>query len=112
MSDLDEKEQKHVRIALRLLRLRLGGMAVVAKALRFQYDTIDKVTRGVRPVTASMALRVARLADVSMEDLLAGKLAPAGTCPHCGRPPDFADDPTLVEDGPRPEPGGGLKLVK
>lgn len=33
MSDLDEKEQKHVRTALRFLRQRAGTWVAVAKAL-------------------------------------------------------------------------------
>ena len=28
--------------------------------------------------------RVARLAKVSVDDVLTGKFPPAGTCPHCG----------------------------
>lgn len=65
-------------------------------------------------VSASMALRVARLAGIPVDDLLAGRFAPEGTCPRCGHTPDFADDPTVVENSPRPAPGpgGGLKLVK
>jgi hypothetical protein len=31
-----------------------------------------------------MALRVARLAGVPIDDVLAGKFPPAGTCPYCG----------------------------
>jgi len=45
---------------------------------------------------------VARLTDVSIDDLLAGTLLSPRTCPHCGRPPDdFADEETVVEDRPR-----------
>ena len=111
MSDLDEKEQKHVRTALRFLRVRVGAWAPVADALHLAYDTIEKVVNGRRPVTASLALRTARLAGVSVDDLLAGRYLP-GACPHCGHAPDFAEEPTFVEDAPSPTPGGGLKLVK
>lgn len=40
-----------------------------------------------RKVTPLVAFRVARFAQVGVDDLLAGKLVPPGTCPHCGRGP-------------------------
>jgi hypothetical protein len=57
-----------------------------------------------------IAYSVARLTDVSIDDLLAGALLSPRTCPHCGRPPDdFGDEETVVEDRPRE---AVLKLVK
>ena len=97
--DLTLSEQKHVRIALRYLRVRFGT-AAVADALGFQLDTIDKVTRGVRAVTPTMAFRVARFADAPIDALLAGQCVPVGTCPHCGRAPDFTDEETVISDRP------------
>lgn len=94
--DLTLTEQKHVRTALRFLRLRLGASAV-AHALRFQPDTLYRFAHGTRPLTPTPAFRVARLAEIAMEDLLAGKFVPEGTCPHCGRPPDFADETTIAD---------------
>ena len=110
MSDLTDKEQKHVRTALRFLRLRVGAWAPIAEGLRFACDTVEKTINGRRPVTPAMALRVARLADVSVDDLLAGRWLSPRTCPHCGHPPDdFTDEETIVEDGgPRK---GVLKLI-
>jgi hypothetical protein len=112
VTDLDLKEQKHVRIALRYLKRRAGGWAPLGKALGFQPDTLEKVVnaRG-RNVSASMALRVARVAGVPVDELLAGRYIP-GACPCCGHVPDFAEDPTVVEDVPNPDSGGGLKIVK
>jgi hypothetical protein len=74
-------------------------------------DSLVKVVnaRG-RDVTARLAYSVARLTDVSIDDLLVGSLLSPRTCPHCGRPPDdFADEETIVEDRPRE---AVLKLVK
>jgi len=62
-------------------------------------------------VTASIVFRVARFVEVSVDDLLAGRYLP-GACPHGGHMPDFADEDTSVEDGPRTGPGGGLKWVR
>lgn len=111
MSDLTITEQNHVRTALRYLRRRTGAWVIVAEALHLAPDTIEKTVNGRRPVTASMVFRVARLLDASVDDLLAGRFLP-GACPRCGYLPDFADESTVVEDGPRPTPGGGLKVVK
>lgn len=118
MTDLDEKEQNHVRTALRYLRRRAGAWAHVAKVLGYQPDTLEKVAnaRG-RSVTASMAMRTARVLGTSVDALIAGQFLP-GACPKCGHTPDFADEPTRVDavaDDPAPLPpslGGGLKLVK
>lgn len=66
---------------------------------------------GHRSVTPSTAFRVARVLDVAVDDLLAGRFLPPGACPHCGHIPDFVEENTVVEDRTRPLPGGGLKLV-
>ena len=46
MSDLTAKEQKAVRTALKVLRLRVGTWAPLAKALRYEWDSIQKVATG------------------------------------------------------------------
>lgn len=107
---LTPKEQKNVRTALRYLRLRAGARVVVAEALRVAEDTIWKVLTGRRNATASMAFRIARVADVSVDDVLAGRWPAPRTCPHCGHPPDdFDDEDTVAGDLPR---WGGLRLVR
>jgi transcriptional regulator with XRE-family HTH domain len=117
MSDLDLKEQNNVRATLSFLRGQMGGSGVLAKALRFEPQTVNYVMSGRGTVSASMAFRVARLLDASVDDLLAGRYRP-GACPKCGHMPsylpqsDFADESTTIEDAPRPAIGGGLALVK
>ena len=107
---ISAKEQRHVRTALRFLRYKVGGWQPLADALGVKADTISKVLRGGRDVTAKLAYSVARLTDVSIDDLLSGALLSPRTCPHCGRPPDdFVDEETVVEDEPRE---AVLKLVK
>jgi plasmid maintenance system antidote protein VapI len=73
LSDLTAKEQKAVRTALRFLRLRVGAWGPLAKALRYQWDSIQKVATGKKAVTPTLALRVARFAGVPMDELLAGQ---------------------------------------
>lgn len=69
----------NVRAAIRFLRIRCGGWVPLSKALRFTRSTLQKVG-----ATPAVAFRVARLAGVGVDDLLAGKYPPPGTCPHCG----------------------------
>lgn len=110
MTDLDGKEQKHVRTALRFLCTSHGDWKSVARALPFESNNLRSIMRGDRDVSAMLAFRTARLAGVSVDDLLTGRFRP-GACPRCGHVPDFADEPTVVEGGPEPAAGGGLKLV-
>lgn len=81
----------------------------MSRVLRFQANTLEKACNGRAIVTPTMALRVARFVGMSMDDLLDGKYAPPGTCPHCGRTPDFVDEETVVDDTARQD---GLTLVK
>lgn len=120
MTDLDEKEQDHVRATLRYLHNQMGGWTPMSKVLGFTPATLKHAAylRG-RSVSASMALRVARLIDVSIDDLLAGRHRP-GACSKCGHVPsyipaqisDFVDEPTVAEEKPRPALDVGLKLVQ
>jgi hypothetical protein len=95
MSDLTKQEEANVRAALQFLRLRLGGWASVGKAIGFKETTVVNVAKG-SSVSASMAIRVAKLVHVGVDDLLAGKFPPPGTCPYCGHtdpsktPPEHA----------------------
>ena len=77
-----------MRIAIRYLHAKCGNWETLAKMLCMQDDSIRKVLRGGRGVSAELAFRVSRLAKVSMDVLLSGRLVPPGTCPNCGHPPD------------------------
>ena len=99
-----------MRTAIRFLRFKVGGWTPVADALHMKADSLGKVVSERRSVTPGLAFAVARLTDVSVDDLLAGRLLSPRTCPHCGRPPDdFETEETVVEDQPRE---AVLKLVK
>ena len=114
MSDLDEKEQNHVRAALRFLNHRLGTWATVADGLHCSKQTLKPVLSGKAAVSASLAIRVARLAGVMVDDLLVGKFLPPGACPNCGHvvTSDFEDENTVVEDARCQASGTALTLVK
>jgi len=85
--DLSPKEQAHVRAALRFMRKRLGSAEKLAAALQMGLQIVSKacvVNEHTKP-NAGMAIRVARLAGVSVEDVLEGRFPAPGACPLCGR---------------------------
>ena len=88
--DLSTDEQQHVRAALRFLRARLGGLQGLSRALRFKASRVRHALSD-EPVTAAIAFRAARLADVGIDDLLAGAYPPAGACPTCGHVSETTD---------------------
>jgi hypothetical protein len=90
-SDFTASEVAHVRAALRFLHLRCGRWATLARAIRFKATTLANVAGGHKPVTATLVVRIAKFASVSMDELLAGRFPAPGTCPHCGHTKGNAD---------------------
>jgi hypothetical protein len=84
-SDLTPEEQANVRRALLVLRTRLGGYEALAAALRVNAHTLRYYAKAKGRPSAGVAIRAARLAGASVDDVLAGKWPIAGACPHCGR---------------------------
>ena len=84
MNDLTDEERERVRVAIRFLRIRFGKAVLLAKALGFKPSSVRRVLGGHDMVSPTMVLRVARLAQVGLDDLLAGKYPAKGMCPHCG----------------------------
>lgn len=110
MSELDEKEQKHVRTALHYLRRKLGSWGPIGDGLRLSPVTIEKLANGRSRITAGTAFKLARLLDASVDALLEGRLLP-GVCPRCGYSSDFDDEHTVVDEVARSKLSG-LKLAK
>jgi len=77
MSDLTPAEVVNVRRALAFLRVRCGGVKMLAKALHTSKPSL-------RAPSASLVFRIARLAGVGLDDVVTGKYPPAGVCAHCG----------------------------
>jgi plasmid maintenance system antidote protein VapI len=74
-----------VKAALRVLRVRHGTAAKLAAALNATAAIVKAAIKRRGRVSAGLALRVARLAGVHMEDVLSGAWPKAGSCPMCGR---------------------------
>jgi hypothetical protein len=83
MTDLTPNEQSNVRAALRFLKTRCGSYKALSKALGFGKSTAAALAAG-RVVGPLVAFRVARLAKVSVDDVLAGRFPESGVCAHCG----------------------------
>lgn len=82
--DVTPDEAAHVRTALVYLRTRSGGWAPLAKVLGFRVGHLTEVGRSRAAVSATLVFRIARLAQVGIDDVLAGRYPAANACPHCG----------------------------
>lgn len=82
--ELTATEQANVKKALTALRIRMGGWDELAKAIGATRDAVTKNGNKRGRPTAGMALRAARVAKVSVEEILSGSWPKPGTCPHCG----------------------------
>lgn len=83
--ELTDEERANLRRALRFLRVRAGSGAKLAKALQFSRPVLARALGRKAHGTASLALKTARLAGASVEDVLSGAWPPEGACAHCGR---------------------------
>jgi hypothetical protein len=87
MSALTVQEETHIRTALRFLHTRCGTWILVAAAIRgVKAKAIAQMAQGHRPASPAVAVRIARLAKVTVDDVLTGRFPQAGACPHCGQP--------------------------
>jgi hypothetical protein len=83
-SDLTPEEQQNAKRALRFMRTKLGGVRPLALALKASHKTVSHACCRKGHPGAGMVIRLARVAGVSVEDVLSGAW-PANACPHCGR---------------------------
>ena len=88
MSDFTEKEQAHVRAALRFLHLRSGRWIALGRALRFNGYNLSNIANGHQAVSAKLVLRIAKFAGVGLDDVIAGRFPLPGTCSRCGHRSD------------------------
>jgi hypothetical protein len=84
-SDLTPEEQRHARAAIRFLIKRHGTSEKLAKAMKANAGTLKASLSADYGLSAGLALRVARVAGVPLEDMLAGRWPSPAACPYCGR---------------------------
>jgi hypothetical protein len=82
-NDLTLIERTNVFAALKFLRLRCG-VTILSKALRLEEKTLENMIQK-KAVTPLTAFRVARLANVPVDDVLTGRFPALGACSYCGR---------------------------
>lgn len=83
--DLLPEEQANVKAAIRFLRCRVGSWLALETATGVKVKTLQWSSGKKTGVTAGVAIRVARAAGASIDDVLRGAWPPAGACPHCGQ---------------------------
>lgn len=84
VADFTKAEEAHVRGALNFLRRRCGTWGTLGQAVRLSATSLCMIARGHRAVPAVLVVRLARLAGVGVDDMLAGNFPAPGTCPYCG----------------------------
>jgi hypothetical protein len=82
-SDLTPNEQEHVRVAIPLSGKAPRDVREAAKAVGRKRKTLSNA--GQRSVSAGIALRIATVAGVTLEEVLGGRWPVDGVCSHCGR---------------------------
>ena len=82
---LTPEEAANVAIVVKVLCVRLGTTTNVAKAMQTNPKPIQRAVSGKSQPSAGMAIKVAKLAGVPVDDVLSGAFPVAGSCPMCGR---------------------------
>ena len=84
-TDLNAEEQENLRAALRVLVIRYRSWNRLAQAMGVLPRTVQKGSHRCGKPGAGLALRAARVAGTTVEEILAGKWPVPGACPYCGR---------------------------
>jgi transcriptional regulator with XRE-family HTH domain len=85
LNRLAPDEGENVLAALGVLRSRRGSWALVATVMGVTKRQLSAYRNGELRPSAGLALRVARLAGVAVDDVLNGKFAAPRKCHECGR---------------------------
>lgn len=70
---LSQEEQDNVRRAIQALRRHHGSLRKVAKLLGMGRPSLERIMAPKGTITAAVALEAARLAGVTMDDVLEGR---------------------------------------
>ncbi|MGH7633616.1 MAG: hypothetical protein ACRENC_07785 [Gemmatimonadaceae bacterium] len=85
--DLSLDEQEHVRVCLRALHARFKNWRNVERSLPVAHSVLVDLMSGRCEISVVIAFRAAKVLQVSIYDVIAGRAVPAGTCAHCGKEP-------------------------
>lgn len=92
---LTSTEQANVRTALKFLRGRFGTWKTLAKALQVKDTTASAVAGGHKVVSASLTFKIARFANVGVDDVRLGRW-PGNCCKECGHRLDEVTAPKVT----------------
>jgi hypothetical protein len=82
---LTPDEARHTRAAARAAARAYGGADVLAAVLGVPIRKVREATRpNGRPMSGTFAIRLAKVAGLSVEAVITGKLGEAGRCATCG----------------------------
>lgn len=82
---LTPEEQACTLVALKWLAAKHGSLADLAFAAGIDRTVLRRAERGKPPPTGGLAVDLARVAGVPVDDVLAGRFPEPGACPMCGR---------------------------
>jgi len=82
---LSDEQEEGVRRALGALKVRYGSLNALARAIRVDATYLNLMFNGRRKVHPGLAIQVAPLAGVTVDDILSGAFPKPGACPMCGR---------------------------
>jgi hypothetical protein len=82
---LSPEQVANVRAAMKVLAIRFGSVAGVARAMGTTRRTLEHMLGRAGKPSAGLAVHAARLAGVPVEDVLTGAFPKPGACPMCGR---------------------------
>ncbi|HTA91228.1 MAG TPA: hypothetical protein VK745_16695 [Polyangiaceae bacterium] len=85
LSALTAEEQANVLAFALKLRAEYRSWEAFAVALGVKQLAAFRACTGLQEPCAGLALRLARMAKVSVEDVLSGAFAKPGCCPMCGK---------------------------
>jgi predicted PP-loop superfamily ATPase len=85
LDELSPEQRANVRKAMDVMHIRFGGWPNVARAMKVGHKALVVAMKGPRKPTAVLAVRVAQLAGVTVDDVLTGAFPKPGACPMCGR---------------------------
>lgn len=81
---LTPEESTNVLIALEYMVARVGGGQALAYRMGIDRTCVRRALKERPTPGAVIAWELSRVAQVPVEDIIAGKYPPPGSCPHCG----------------------------
>jgi transcriptional regulator with XRE-family HTH domain len=96
---LTPEQRANVRRTMDILRTKHGDWKRVARVMGVSSQALMRALSGTGKPGAGVAVRAARLAGVTVEDVIGGAYAKAWVCPTCGRGAEQEKGPGAHRNG-------------